>query len=99
MNGLRTQENNKFKNFFSVVQDFAAKRNCVFFLDTGEGHDYSDDIFVCQDLSGWLIPKSIAPEFEKNYLEFGNLDKWDIHYIFAVWTFEGKNISIDFKKY
>lgn len=99
MNGLRTQESDRFKNFFSIVQDFAAKNNCVFFLDTGEGHNYSDDNFVCQDLSGWLIPKSIVPEFEKNYLEFGDLDKWDIYYKFAVWNFIGKNILIDFKEY
>lgn len=99
MNGLRTQESNKFISFFNIVQDYAAKKNCVFFLDTGEGHDYSDDTFTCQDLSGWLVPKESASEFEKSYLEFGDLDRWDNHYKFAEWHKKGNVISIDFKEY
>jgi len=99
MIGLRTQEKNKFIKFFDVVQDFAAKINCIFFLDTGEGHDYTNDDMIFQDLSGWLIPKSDVSEFEKDYLEFNDLDKWDKYYKFAVWNTENKNIFIDFKEY
>ena len=39
MLGLRTQENNKFINFFKLVQDEASKANKVFFLDFGECED------------------------------------------------------------
>ena len=99
MIGLRTQENDKFIKFFNIVQNYAAKINCIFFLDTGEGHDYTSDDLICQDLSGWLIPKTSSSEFEKDYLKYNNLDNWDNHYKFAVWNIENSNISIDFKKY
>ena len=32
MLGLRTQENEKHKRFFEIVQNAAAKQGCVFFL-------------------------------------------------------------------
>ena len=37
--GLRTQENSKFLNFWKIVQEEASKRNSVFFLDSGEGNE------------------------------------------------------------
>ena len=43
MQGLRTQENQKFKKFFEQVQNEAAKRNSIFFLDCGQGNIFEND--------------------------------------------------------
>ena len=99
MTGLRTKENDKFIIFFSYGQNEASKLGCTFFLDTGEGHFYSDDKMEGMDLSGWLIPNNLAQAFEKEYIQNINLDKWDEFYQFAEWKLNGTDISIYFVKY
>ena len=36
MQGLRTQENDKFCRYFAIVQAEAEKRDAVFFLEAGD---------------------------------------------------------------
>ena len=63
--GLRTNESEKFVRFFEVVQEFASKNNCVFYLDAGDGRDFEDNCFEGEDLMGWLIPKENAEVFDR----------------------------------
>lgn len=69
MKGLRGQENQKFNNFFALVQEEAAKKGKVFFCDCGQGKLFENDTFECEDLCGWLIPQEKADEFEKLFLK------------------------------
>lgn len=100
MRGLRTNESEKFINFFSIVQSFAHTLGKVFFIDTGEGHEIITDELDGEDLSGWLIPVEKASEFEelwKNWNEDTPGD-WDQYYCFAEWTNNG-DIHIEFRFY
>lgn len=63
--GLRTQENDKFLNFWKIVQSEAQKNNSVFFLDCGDGNEIITEDFNAEDLFGWLIPNSKVSEFEE----------------------------------
>lgn len=98
MKGLRTQESDKFKNFFKLVQDKAKTINKVFFLDCGEGRELITDAFECEDLSGWLIPLEQSGKFEKAWINNDNLDEWLNNIVFATWNFNGE-IEIEFKSY
>lgn len=69
MKGLRKQENQKFNNFFDLVQQEAAKKDKVFFCDCGQGNVVENDFIECEDMCGWLIPQEKADEFEKLFLE------------------------------
>ena len=64
MRGLRTQESDKFKQFFSLIQKEADKKDSVFFSDCGQGDVFENDQFECEDLCGWLIPKEQVEDFE-----------------------------------
>ena len=96
MQGLRTQETNKFKKFFSIVQDAAQKKGCVFFLDAGDGRDFETDTIEGEDLIGWLVPKNKALNFEKLWKKGYISDKWSKYYGFALWK-DINNITIEFK--
>ena len=52
MRGLKTQEGNKFIAFFKLVQEEARKKHSVFFLECGEGNDFSEDNIEGEDLRG-----------------------------------------------
>lgn len=103
MTGLRTQESDKFLNFFGIVQKKAETQNSVFFLDTAEGHERFTKDMECTDLSGWLIPVALASEFEKGYKDFDESDSWDDkwleYYQFAIWRDIDSDIAVDFKKF
>ena len=98
MRGLRTQEDDKFLNFFSIVQEAAKKKQSVFFGYSGEGHDIRMAEFEGEDLFGWLIPEEKADEFEKQYQAFDVSSKWDPFYIFANWYPDGESIRIAFEE-
>ena len=98
MKGLRTQESDKFKNFFRFVQDKAKSMDKVFFLDCGEGRELFTNDFDGEDLSGWLIPLEQADKFENIWLQNNNLDEWSNNIVFAIWKFNGK-LEIQFKAY
>lgn len=85
MQGLRNQETNKFEKFFSIVQNAASEKGCVFFLDSGDGRDFENDSLEGEDLMGWLIPKDKLPDFEKEW-ETGDVsDDWSDFFVWAIW--------------
>jgi hypothetical protein len=85
MLGLRTQETNKFKKFFAIVQAAANQKGCVFYLDAGDGRDFETDTHEGEDLMGWLIPKEKVPEFEKEWESEDISDDWSDFYKWAIW--------------
>jgi len=98
MVGLRRPESYKFEKFFSIVQDAAAKKDCVFYLDAGDGRDFETDTLEGEDLMGWLIPKDKAAVFEEEWLTGDVSDDWSDYFVFAVWV-NKHNPSIDFEFY
>ena len=95
MKRLRTQENDKFMRFFSIVQNAASSEDCVFFLDAGDGRDFETDTMEGEDLMGWLIPQKSLDEFEKEW-ESGEIsDDWSDFYVWAVWEMSD-DIKINF---
>ena len=97
MVGLRTQEDDKFVKFFSLVQDIARGSNSVFFLDSGEGNEIITSEFEGEDLFGWLIPNEKSEEFKREYLSFDVSEKWDPFFKFANWYPDGNDIKIVFE--
>ena len=92
MKGLRKQETDKFNKFFSIVQDTAEKKDSVFFLDAGDGRDFTTDTLEGEDLMGWLIPKDKLSDFEKEW-ETGDVsDDWSDFYKWAIWENENNPI-------
>jgi hypothetical protein len=98
MRGLRTQESDKFNVYFELVQAKAKALNKVFFLDSGEGRDFSTENMEGEDLSGWLVPENQADEFEKQWIKFANLEDWCENVVFVLWRFENDSeIKVEFK--
>jgi len=97
--GLRTQKNNKFLNFWKIVQEEASKYDSIFFLDSGEGNEIETEDINAEDLSGWLIPKNQAAEFDKLFQSFNNVaisEKFDNFYMIASWTQAKDSITVTF---
>lgn len=96
MQGLRKQENKKFEAFFEQVQHEAAKRNCVFFLDCGQGNVFENDSIICEDMCGWLLPQTEAekftPLFMSNSEEQHDFDDW---YVFVDYSINDGKIEIE----
>ena len=90
--GLKTNEGQRFEKFFSIVQTAANKRNCIFFLEAGDGRDFTDADMDGEDLMGWLIPYEKADEFEQLWLKNESNEEWDEFFCFAVWEFENSLI-------
>lgn len=86
MRGLKTQEGKKFERFFALVQQAAAKEDAVFFLECGEGNDFSTDQMEGEILRGWLIPNKQADKFEKVWLKGSPGDEWADHIAWATWS-------------
>ncbi|MBR5583707.1 MAG: hypothetical protein IKW21_04185 [Lachnospiraceae bacterium] len=97
MLGLRTQESKKFEKFMKLVQAEAKKTEKVFFLDTGDGHDFETDELEGEDLAGWLIPSSKVIEFKEVWEKDSVDDEWSDFYMFAVWKNENNKIVISFE--
>ena len=99
MKGLRTQEGEKFECFFELVQKEALKRDCVFFLNSGEGHIFENENMEFSDLNGWLIPMEKAEEFNEKYMkrQEGQED-WDDYFCWEEWEDE-ENPKISFVWY
>ncbi|MCQ2604551.1 MAG: hypothetical protein MJ215_05875 [Spirochaetia bacterium] len=94
--GIRTPENDKFLRFFSMVQDAAKEKKSVFFLDSGEGNEITDDDINAEDLTGWLIPSDKADSFSQIYTSFKELDKFDDFYVFVSWKKKDSKFIINF---
>lgn len=97
MQGLRTQEGERFERFFALVQEAAKKRQCVFFLNCGEGRELTTKTMEGEDLFGWLIPESLVNAFEKRFLDDSLSEDWDDFLFFAIWEQTAKGIEIRFQ--
>lgn len=99
MKGLRTQESDKFNRFFKLIQQEAEKTDCIFFADAGDGHELITDTLECEDMMGWLIPKSMAKEFEPMWKRYQvPHQSWTDFYTFAIWEKDGNTIKIKFEE-
>ncbi|MDO4479055.1 MAG: hypothetical protein Q4B73_08490 [Lachnospiraceae bacterium] len=99
MRESRTPENEKFEKFFSIVRKEADRNDAVFFINCGEGNEVETDTMECEDLSGWLIPKSVADEFEPEFLADDVSEKWNDFYVFEFWEKSGDEILVRFEQF
>lgn len=97
MQGLRTQENEKFLRFFAMVQAAAEKMDAVFFVDCGQGDVFENDKIECEDLCGWLIPCERVAEFEPLFLANGEeQNEFDDFYRLADYVVDGDSVRVVF---
>ncbi len=99
MQGLKKQENEKFNKFWEIVQNEAERNEARFFLDCGEGREFSTDTMEGEDLSGWLIPNKEAEEFEKLWKAGEDIKRFSEFICFAEWEKMGENIVVEFVRY
>ena len=99
MRGLKTQEGNKFIAFFQLVQEEARKKHSVFFLECGEGNDFSEDNIEGEDLRGWLIPEKKADQFERIWLKSSPGEEWENNIAWALWSGKPKSPIIAIKQF
>lgn len=99
MRGLKTQEGNDFIAFFELVQEEAKKRHSVFFLECGEGNDFSADNIEGEDLRGWLIPEKQADQFERIWLNDVPGEEWEHNIAWALWSGNPNKPFIEIKQF
>jgi len=102
MRGLKRQENEKFNNFFAIVQEKARETHHVFFLFSSEGNEWESDTLECEDLSGWLVPDEQVEEFEKaweKYRTAEEMDKWVEFFCWVFWNATVDDVSIRFEQF
>ena len=103
MRGLPEPEGDKFLRFFTLVQEAAKEQGAIFFLETGDGHDFENDEMEGEALFGWLVPEAEADEFEaiwqKNPHDLKALGKWYGVLGFAEWEKVDGKIKITFNFY
>lgn len=97
MLGLRTQETKKFENFILLVQNKAKEKDCVFFLDAGDGREFSTNDIEGEDLTGWLIPTSKISEFTPIWKADNVDDDWINFFCFVVWKQNDDELTVEFK--
>lgn len=86
MKGLRTDEGSRFEAFFRVVQDEAEKHGRVFFLDAGDGNEFSNDEMDGENLMGWLVQKDEAGAFEDAFSRWEEIpSKFADTFCFVMW--------------
>ena len=66
--GLRLRENKKFMRFFNLIQQKAGEQKSVFFVDSGDGDVFENEVIECESLFGWLIPTNKISEFEPLFI-------------------------------
>lgn len=96
MLGLRTQETNKFITFFELVQKKAAEKDCVFFLDSGEGNDFETETMEGENLQGWLVPLSKKDDFEEIWNRKEEDDEWVEFFCWIEWFKRNGEIDVKF---
>ena len=99
MQGLRTQEDDKFLKFWELVRSTAREQKKEFFMDTGEGREFFLEDMEGEDIRGWLIPIDKAKEFEKQWLNHETLDKWVDNICWAEWEESNGKITVSFNFY
>ncbi|MDR0852359.1 MAG: hypothetical protein LBN36_07675 [Clostridiales Family XIII bacterium] len=98
MQGLKLPESDKFIRFWMEIQKAAAEKNAVFYLDTGEGHDFETPEMEGEYLSGWLVPVERCEAFELGW-KLGSdyvADEFDDVCLIAKWSFVDGNLVIRF---
>ena len=100
MRGLKTQESEKFQRFHELVQRQAEKQNGVWFGFAREGNEFETDQMEGENLSGWLIPKKDADEFESEWLKvqgMKGLEKWLRFFKWVEWQMDvDGNVTVEF---
>jgi hypothetical protein len=99
MQGLRTQESDKFNKFWLLIQEQAAKKGMVFFGDCGEGNDFETEDMEGENFCGWLIPQDKVKEFEPNWKDDNVADEWSDNMTWVEWKKEKGKVSIEFNNY
>lgn len=99
MQGLRTQENEKFNKFWNLVQHTANKQGKIFFCDCGEGREFFREDMEGEDLRGWLIPLDKSNEFEPEWLKNNVSEEWIDSLCWAEWKATDNMITVEFKTY
>lgn len=94
MRELRTQESDKFRRFFQLVREKADEEKSIFFVDCGEGRPFESDEMEGEDLSGWMIPKDRAEDFQKEFDANDVSEEWDDFMKFVKWERIGQTITI-----
>ena len=94
-----------FLDWFGVVQGIASEGGFVFFICDQEGHDAFVDGVYLAEISGWLVPESVADDFEAVWRErrlnserlFG--DEWGRFFVFEDFDILGDGlVSVSFDK-
>lgn len=99
MQGLRTQENEKFNKFWNIVQKEAKSQGKKFFCDCGEGREFFLEDIEGEDLRGWLIPMDKADEFQPEWENDNVSDKWIDNIFWTEWKDTDGIISVEFNTY
>lgn len=99
MRGLKTHEGNEFLAFFKLVQEEANRQGCVFFLDCGEGNEFSADGIEGEDLRGWLVSQSAADRFERTWQSGNPGDEWEDNIAWALWYGTPEKPAIKLEQY
>lgn len=99
MQGLRTQEEEKFNRFWEIVQNTAKAQGKMFFLDCGEGREFFLEDMEGEDLRGWLIPLEDFAEFEIEWMKNNISDKWIDNIFWAEWENTDGHITVQFNTY
>lgn len=99
MQGLKTQESEKFRRFWNIVQKTASNQGKRFFLECGEGREFSNEEMEGEDVRGWLIPTNEIDEFKPEWEADNVTDKWIYNIFRAEWSDTNGNITVEFKTY
>lgn len=97
MQGLRTQENEKFMRYFALVQEEAGRIGKVFFLDFGQCDDIRYQDMEMDTLFGWLIPEENAATFEKLFLDGSIPESWNSDCCWVIPKMTGEKLEILFE--
>ncbi len=100
MRGLRTPLDKRSENYFSLVENAAKRKGCIFFLECETGmHDLELPEYSLFDAGGWLVPEKDVEAFAKDYEEYkeDSTDRWDAYFCWAKWEYENGEITIRFK--
>ncbi len=97
MRGLKTQENAKFIKFHELIQNAADEKGMVWFAFAGEGRTIETEQMEAEDMSGWLIPKDRAGEFEKEWRKDSCMERWADYFLWVSWIIDDSgNIGVEF---
>lgn len=98
MEGLKTQESDKFNKFFALIQAAAKEKNSVFFADAGDGKDFETPELEGENMMGWLVPTDKASEFEQVWEKDNVDDTWTDFFVWAIWERHGESIKVHFEE-